>query len=334
MAVIWIMLTLFLSTQSAWADAEVRPASSVPSIPQRDLPGFGSLGNLGLQRVSAATLNYGGWLTPQQDPTDIEQQRLTLQMPVFLHEKDSLSLSAGGTSLHFGQEQFLSSGVAVPVDLWKAEVGGAYSRQLNDQDSFGVRLSVGSASDHPFSDFDVTTISVLGTYTWPSSERSRWTLSLMYSNNNPIANGIPIPGFIYTFQSKTFLGMFGLPFTAMVWMPEKDWMLSFSFFGPTINSEIAYGDPRGVQIFTGWSWAQQSFLRESRPDPKDRMYFVEMHSPIGVRFPVAKNLKSELSVGYSFDRAVYEGTHFTQADDGRVNLGASWYGAWNLRIEM
>lgn len=337
---ILILPALFLSAAYARAqDPYQAPPTTTPSgtllqIPQRDLPGFGAIGNLGLNRVTIPTLIYSGWLTPQQDPTDVEQQRLSFQTPVYNDGVDWVDVSAGGSSLHFGQEQFLSSGVAVPIDLWKAEVGGGYSRIFESGKFFGVRAGVGSASDHPFSTLDVITFSVTGYYAWPGSERSTWTATLFYSNNNPIANGIPIPGIVYRFHSANFVGMFGLPFSAMVWLPDPSWMFAFSFFGPTINSEIAYGNPRKLQLFTGWSWTQQSYLRVSRPDPNDRLYYVEMHAPVGVRVFISNQLKAEFSVGYSFDRSVYEGTHFTSADDGRTNLGASFYGAWNLRMQL
>lgn len=157
-------------------------------------------------------------------------------------------------------------------------------------------------------------------------------LTLLFSNNNPIVNYIPIPGFIYIYQTPKFVGMFGFPFSSVVWKPEEVWMFTVSFFGPTINSEIAYGNPSQVQVFTGFSWLQQSYLREDRPDPTDRLYYDEKHIPIGIRFPIAAAVKSELSAGYAFSRSVYEGTHFGNQSDGVATLGNSWYGAWNVRV--
>ena len=310
-------------------------AEDIPSLPRKGVPGFGALGNLGMIPASSPTLTYSGWITPQQVPGEVEQHRLTLQSPVYHDAKNTVSLSAGGTSLHFGAPETLSdSGIQVPVDLWKIELGGAYSHKMEDEKIWGARLSLGSASDHPFANFDVTTIGASAYYSWTTSEHSRWMLTLLFSNNNPIMNYAPIPGFIYIYQTKTFVGMFGFPFSSVVWTPTEKWMYTLSVFGPTINSEIAYGHPKGTQVFTGFSWLQQSYLRENRPDPKDRLYFSEKHIPLGTRFPITKDVKSELAIGYSFSRSVYEGTSFHSKDDGIATLGNSWYASWNFRMEF
>ncbi len=314
---------------------KIEAKESLPKLPPKAVPGFAVFGGLGLLPVSRPTLVYGGWITPEQVPGDVDQHHLTIQTPVYVDDKNSVSLSLGGTSLHFGEEQNLSgTGIEVPQDLWKVELGGSYSRKLEDDKLIGGRISVGSASDHPFADFGVATIGASAFYSWSSSERSRWMLTVFFSNNNPISNYVPIPGFIYLYQTETLIGMFGFPFTSIIWMPRQPWMFTLGIFGPTLNAEIAYGNPQKIQVFTGYRWAQQSYIRENRPDPGDRMYYNEMHAPIGVRFPVTKELKSELSVGYSFDRSVYEGTRFGNKDNGSVDLGASWYGAWNFRVEL
>ncbi|HXC61349.1 MAG TPA: hypothetical protein VNV63_01625 [Nitrospiria bacterium] len=311
------------------------PVAELPKLPPKAVPGFAALGILGLLPATTPTVSYGGWVTPEQGSRGVEYNRLTIQVPVYQDDKDTFSMSAGGTSLHFGEQHTLSgSGIPVPEDLWKVEFGGSYSRKLEDDKLIGGRISFGSASDHPFADFDVITIGASAFYSWASTERSRWMLTILFSNNNPIINYVPIPGFIYMYWTPNFVGMFGFPFSSIVWTPLEPWMFTLSVFGPTINSEIAYGNPKKIQFFTGFSWLQQSYLRENRPDPKDRLYFDEKRVPLGMRFPVAKALKSELSVGYAFDRSVYEGTRFGNKDDGAASLGNSWYAAWNLRLEF
>lgn len=303
--------------------------------PRKAVPGFAALGTLGLLPVRKPTLSYGGWITPEQVPGDVEQHRLTIQFPVYQGDEDAISFSVGGTSLHFGSGLVLSSsGTSVPIDLWKAELGGSYSHKIDDDKFVGGRVSLGSASDRPFADLGVTTIGASAYYSWASSENSRWMLTLFFSNNNPIVNYIPIPGFVYLYQTKTFIGMFGFPFSSIIWMPTEPWVFTLSFFGPTVNSEIAYGNTKKIQLFTGFSWVQQSYLRDNRPDPKDRLYYAEMHAPLGVRFPVCDGLKSELSGGYSFNRSVSEGTRFTDRENGSASLGNSWFGAWNITLQI
>lgn len=311
------------------------PLAEMPRLSPKAVPGFAALGGLGLIPASVPTVNYGGSFTPQQQSGDVVQNHLTIQTPIYQDDKNLFSLSAGATSLHFGQEQTLdTSGIPVPIDLWKIDFGGGYSRKIDDDKLIGGRLSIGSASDHPFADFDVTTIGASAYYSWASTEHSRWMLTILFSNNNPIINYVPIPGFIYMYETPTFIGMFGFPYSSMVWKPSDPWMYTLSIFGPTINAEIAYGNPKNAQIYTGFNWIQQSYLPENRPETNDRLYYDEKHLPLGVRFPVTKGLFSDLSVGYAFDRSAYEGEHFLSKNEGSATLASSWYGAWNLRLVL
>jgi len=306
-----------------------------PQVTQRNFPSFAVLGTLGFLPVSVPQFSYGGWLAPHAAPGEIDQERLILQVPIYHEGGDNFSLNAGANSLHFGGAQTLdSSGILVPVSLYKVDLGGAYSHDLGEGKLWGARLSVGSASDKPFDGIGVTTFGASAYYSWESSEQSRWILTVFASNNNPILDYIPIPGFIYLYQTKTFIGLFGIPLTSMVWMPSDGWMFTLSAFGPTINAEIAYGDRQGVSVFTGFNWSQQIFLREARPDPNDRLYFDEKHIPFGVRFPLFKAIKTDLVVGYAFDGSVYEGTKFGTKENGQSPLGHSIYGAWNFKIVL
>ncbi len=304
-------------------------------LSRKAMPGFAMLGNLGLLPANKTTFNYGGWITPEQVPGIVDQHRFTIQVPVYRGDRDSVSISAGGSSLHFGEQQSLdTTGILVPQNFWRAEVGGMYSHRIENDKLIGGRLSIGSASDRPFANLDVTIIGASMFYSWASSLQSRWILALFYSNNNPIINYAPIPGFIYFYQTPTLIGLFGFPFSSVIWRPIDLWMFTLSVFGPTVNTEIAYGNPNKIQIFTGYSFLQQLYMRFDRPNSKDRLYYAEMHIPVGVRFPLVEGIKSEFSIGYSFNRSVYEGTSFTGKQNGNANLGASWFAAWNLSAQI
>jgi len=49
---------------------------------------------------------------------------------------------------------------------------------------------------------------------------------------------------------------------------------------------------------------------------------------------MAHSIKSELSLGYAFDRSTFEGPSFRNQDQGSANLGNSWVAAWNLKLEL
>lgn len=328
-----IATACLLATSAHAADKEGAKPSGNPQA------GAGAasaaLGLLGMSAPRAFSLNYNGWIAPDKDPTSIQQQRVALQVPVYRGEVDTFSLSATGSSLHFNDpQQLLPNGALVPADLWRIDFGGQYSRKLNNDKMLGGRLSFGSASDHPFSKITTDTIGASLFYGLPPDENSRWILTLFVSNNNPIINYVPIPGFVYLYQTKTFTGMFGLPFGLIQWTPKVPWSLSLSAFGPTINSEVACGDPRKVQLYAGFNWVQQSYLRENRVDRKDRLFFDEKRGQLGVRFPLVAMLAADLQSGFAFDRSAFEGRRFGKHDRGTAGLRSSWFAAWSLKARF
>lgn len=183
--------------------------------------------------MSERLLNVGGWIAPQQQTSEIDQTKLTIQQPIYRDEKDSYSLSFGGSSLHF---------VKPASRFWRIELGGSFLHKFDDSSMWGARVSVGTASDEPFSNFGVTTIGATGFYSWETSQQSRWMITVLTSNNNPLINYVPIPGFLYLYQSEKFFGMFGFPFNAIMWMPAYGWSIMLSLF-PTFNFEVAWGSP-------------------------------------------------------------------------------------------
>ncbi len=304
----------------------------VARIPPKAAPGFGALGGLGLVPTSNPTITYEGWIAPAKNPSDIEQERLLLQIPVYRGAINTLSVSLGGEALHFGDPPPLSTGVALPQNLWKFDLSTSFSHRIDEDKLIGGGLSFGSASDHPFASGDVDTVGGSLFYSWPASETNRWVVSVFFSNNNPILNYFPIPGFMYLTQGKTLIGMFGFPLNTVIWMPEAPWMFTLSIFGPTVHAEAAWGTPSRFQAFVGFHWLQQSFLLEDRPHPNDRLYFAQKKIPVGVRFPLWNVLTSEFSAGYAFARILEQGPHLGSDEDGRVSFGNTYYAAWNLRM--
>ena len=120
----------------------------------------------------------------------------------------------------------------------------------------------------------------------------------------------------------------------MQWKPWQPWSATFSFFGPSVNAEIACGDPRKIQAFMGFNWNPQSFLREDREFKQDRLFYDEKKTQAGVRFPIVSTLASEFSGGYAFARSVYEGQRFGKRYRGSAALGDSWFAAWGLHLEF
>jgi hypothetical protein len=288
-------------------------------------------GAMGFLSAQSTFVNYGGTYSTLSETESLQQHRFGFQFPVFRGDTDTVAVSTNASLLKFSSAPVLSTGTRVNQDLAKLELGGVYSKKLEGDRLIGGRVGLGSASDQPFADREVTTFGMSAYYGFPNSDNDRWFITLFYSNNNPISNLLPIPGFIYLHFTKTFMGLFGVPFASITWMPSEVWTFSFSAFGPTINSEIAFGERQALQIFSGFNWSQQSFLRRDRVKNEDRVYFDEKRIFAGARLPVLEFIHSDLQVGYGFDRSIFEGSSYRNSDAGTKVFENSLYVSWNLK---
>lgn len=289
-------------------------------------------GGTGMGEAHTPTVTYGGSVFPKgTTSSSTEQHKLTAAGPIAKDGDDTYSLSLGASSLRFGDELDFSNGRRLPRYFSRAELGGQFSRKLSGDRTFSARVSVGSASDKPFGGEKEMIFASNLTYSYPGSETSHWILTLFISNNNPIANYLPIPGFIYFTRSEKVIAMIGLPFCAVYWMPQDPWTLSASLLGPTVNMEAALGPRQRLQAFTSFAYTQQSFLRADRANEKDRIYFAEKILAVGTRSPFSMKASGELRVGYAFDRSAYESTSLFRREGGEAVLDDGPTVSWNLR---
>lgn len=266
-----------------------------------------------------------GRVYPANDSPRMTDYRLNFSTPVYKTDKDALAMSMAYGHLNFQDGLSLDSGVAVPQNLKRAELGAQYSRTLEGQRSWGLRGSLGYTGDTLFKNSRDLSFSLIGNYSYPTSEVSSWVLTLFFSNNSPIGNFIPIPGFMYIYRTPHFTGIFGIPIAAIQWTPAFPWSVSVSLFGPTFNSEVAYGSVDTVQVFTGFQWTQQLYLLESRTRDEDRLRIEELRALVGVRTPLFQTWSAEVQVGQSFNRSIYLGDGMFNKDGGSTDLEDSIY---------
>lgn len=266
-----------------------------------------------------------GRIYPENHSPRMTDYRLNISSPVYKTETDTLSMSAAYGHLNFQDEVTLDSGLVVPTNLRRVEVGAQYFRQLKEKRSWNLRGSVGYAGDTIFENSRDMSFSMIGTYSYPGSEQGTWVLSVFFANNSPIGNFIPIPGFIYIYRTENFTGLFGIPIAAVQWTPAFPWSLSLSIFGPTLQSEVAYGSVDKFQVYTGFQFTQQLYMLESRIEDEDRLRIQESRALIGARTPLFENVGGEFQVGYGFERSVYMGDGMFNKDRGSVDLDSSIY---------
>jgi hypothetical protein len=208
--------------------------------------------------------------------------------------------------------------------------------ELVDDKTFGAMLQVGSASDRPFSRWDVMTVGGGASLSFPSGEHGRWLLSLSFSNNSPILNYLPIPGVAFMYRTRTLLAVIGFPYASLHWRPADAWTCSALVGVTGVNGELAHSESRAVQEFVGFSSGRaQSYLRADRTNASDRLLLDESKAAAGVRFPLLHGLSGELQVGYAFGRAIYEtsGSGLAWGSHGPTTaLGSGWLAGWSLRL--
>lgn len=302
--------------------------------PQTGLASFGMVApGLGLTPSDKKSLTYGGYEQPENQRSGIRQHRLSLSVPVYKGESDSLSATANGGILHLDKPVVLKdTNTLVPDDLYRSELSLQYAHKLEGERHIGARLSMGYANDKPFNGWRDTAMSFTGSYAYPGTEKSYWVLTLFASNNSSfVPNYIPIPGFLYLYKGEKFSGMFGLPVSVFQWRPVDPWTVAFSLFGSNLSTDVVYGSFSSIQYFTGVSWTHQSYMRADRVRKKDRLYISEKRIYVGLKTPVFIPISAELQAGQAFDRTVGEGTSTFRKEHGSTDLGSSWFVSWNFR---
>ena len=294
--------------------------------------GLNSFGGFSMTPTTSPSIKYEGRFVPDHNSPNLNENKLNFSVPIFHEGNKSLSLSTEASDLKLNENLQLSSGIVIPNEYYRTEMGLNFLERLSEERSFGIRSSVGYNSDKLFMASRDLSFSLTAFYGFPSTDNSAWAATLYLANNGPFGNYIPIPGFIYFFHSPNFNGMFGFPFTTMQWTPNPDWTYSLSLFGINLTLEAAYGNPEQIQYFSGFSINKQSFMMHDRINDTDRLIFKEDKLYIGFRSPFIHQMSSEFQIGAAFERSAYIGSGFNTENGGSVNIGSSWYTSWTLKM--
>jgi hypothetical protein len=296
---------------------------------RQTLSGGGVLSPFGTP--SGPLISYDGRYSPAHS-SSYSENKLHITSPVHTSETDSTALFMTGTAVHVGAAPLLDSGKPVPSDLYRVELGSQYFRKLPDNRNWGVRGSVGSAGDKPFARFDELTFTVNANYGFPGSENGYWKLNLFISNNSPIGNYIPIPGFGYLYKTESFTGLFGFPVLSIQWTPLFPWSFSLGILGPNIQTEAAYGSIDRFQLFSGFYWTRQNYIPSVRDHVKDRLTLEEKKAAVGLRTLIGGAMLAELQLGQAFDRGAYIGNGPLNKDGGSASIPSDWYVSTAIKL--
>lgn len=264
-----------------------------------------------------------GAIGRKKNSSDTQITRHTIEgsTPIYGSRKGILALSVRYGVTRFDRNLTLNSGVKVTSHLKKLQFGLNYNKPLENRKNFNIRAQYGYRGDRiGGSDYNY---SLMTGYSHPTeSKKGRWQYFLMFSNNGPLGNNVPIPGFMYFHRTSTVNLIVGLPILSFQWNPEfSDLGVSASSFGPFYNLELTYGLADTIQYFLFSRWKQENFILSDRTAKRDRLNIYEKISGIGFRMALLnKNLGFELKAGVANDRKLYMGNGLFKKNKGLLEL--------------
>ena len=108
-------------------------------------------------------------------------QDLSLACPLWAESPNTLLATGRVSNRLIDTDAILpDSRKPYPSELWNAQMGLMYLRNLNDDRMIGGGVNVGSASDHPFASLREMNVSMNAMYRLPSGEHNAWLFMLMY----------------------------------------------------------------------------------------------------------------------------------------------------------
>lgn len=280
-------------------------------------------------------INYSGTFHerstfPSNENGSTYFQALDVTVPVYKTEDSSFSVSVSANEL-----------VARPTigeysNFYKIEGGLSYTKMIDEKRMWSVLGNYGTASDKPFANDSVNTLGITGLYSVPNDETSSWLWLVNYSNNRPILNNIPLPGFAYFYYpSKDFRMVLGAPFASVNWQFSEKWGVdAFTLVPWVIRSSLNYSFGPFSKAYLGLDFSQITYYAADRTERKDRLFFDEKKLFVGIKSPLSKEIFADFQIGHAFDRAFFQAENYEIDPENPTTLGNAYYAKLSLRIML
>lgn len=254
-------------------------------------------------------------------------QSANIYIPFAKTDGDAWSASLSGNELAITPTQGELS------RFYDLKVGLGYTKALDEQRLWSANVRFGSASDRLFANPSVSTLGATWFYSYPADETARWMFLVDYSNNRPILNNIPLPGFAYFYQpDKSFRLVVGAPFASVTWDFHEKWGMEGITFVPwVIKGSFYYKLNDYAKIYTGLDFSQITYYRAERIHKKERVFFDEKKLFVGAKTPLSKNIFVEIETGHAFDRAFFEAEDYEIDPEQPISIANAFYGKLSLR---
>jgi hypothetical protein len=319
-----VLALLVALPTSAWAQSEIQGWADA------------TLGKL-MPRADYR-LTYYSAEPVQGQSTDLQrtEHSFSLSVPVAQDSRNEWTVSAGVTVQELDTRAILpDTGERFPDELWDVRMTTSYRHQLDNGWIGGVSLTVGSPSDKPFASWDEMFVRAIAMLRVPRGERDAWLFSLIYTTDQEILAGLPIPGIAYLYApSDRFKAVVGFPFTSVEVKPLDALTLEAQYFPlRRIRARATYAVFRPLRVYIGFDWDNDHYFRADRQDKDDQLYYYEKRVTAGVRFDL-RHVGVQLLGGYAFDRFYFEGESYSDRHHNRLDIGAGPFVAGGVSVRF
>ena len=240
------------------------------------------------------------------------QQNVRLVVPLHQDASDEWTFSARMRAQDFDTRAlFPASRTTLPDELWDVRFGTAYRHKLDNGWIIGASLTIGSASDKPFSDADDLLIQAFGLLRVPARNKDAWLFSLIYDSDNEFLGGIPIPGVAYLWApSKAFDAVIGVPFSGISWKPLAPLTIEARYTPVRhVNARVTWEIARPLRVYVDFDWDTERYLLTNRADRDQRLMYDEKRLTGALRFDL-RYVGIEAYGGWLLDRFYFLGENY------------------------
>lgn len=276
------------------------------------------------------------WTNPLKDKeSPIRIYSVDLLVPFRFSEKclmaellKSESLSLGRSNLLVGEDQ-----VKLGSDLRSQGIGIGFSCHKSDDHSYSIYTSYVSASDDPYHFARDRWVDYVFTYQNNLAEEIGWIFKLNSSKNRGFANNqvFPFLGIIYT--KNFFEYLIGFPYFQMIWRPNDEWQATVRLlpvgFSLVTNHQL---DDIG-SVSAEASQTSRSYLHIERTDDDKRLFYEEKIVNLKLNVEASVRTQFIFSVGYAWDRNIYEAKTVAEPLHSRISLDHDIYGTMGLEFK-
>jgi len=216
------------------------------------------------------------------------------------------------------------------LDPWNVNLGLHYSQPLGDWKAT-TGVSIDSASDRPAARLREMNLGLNATLRMPQNEHNAWIVTINYTPVNETS--IPMPGVAFSYDpTPRFHANIGLPFQC-IYRPSDVWEFQASYMlVHTIHAKAIYKVTDRSSLFAAYDWASEMIVLLDLPEPNSHFFINDPRVSTGVQTSLPWHWTALTSVGYVFDRYLFDGTSLSRSSVPTADLGNGAFASLNVNL--